>query len=83
MNAELTAENRPACVLPGSVSSMKYGNRTTYEDKGCVQILVVLPCIISVELFRFPSIDSEEVGPRVLSSEWIEELLKGRMEAGC
>ena len=82
MNAELTAENRPACVLPGSATRTEYGNWMTYEDKGRIQVLVVFASVIPVKLFRFPPIDSEEIGPWVLSPEWIEELLEGGMEAG-
>jgi hypothetical protein len=41
MNAELTAENGPACVPPDSVFSREYGNKTTNEDEGRVQALVV------------------------------------------
>ena len=82
MNAELTAENRPACVLPGSASSTKYGNPTTYQNEGSVQVFVVLPCIISVEFLRFPPVHGEEVDPRAIGPQWIEEFFEGGMEAG-
>ena len=42
MNAELTAENRPACAPLGSVFSAEDKNQTTDEDEGRVQVLVVL-----------------------------------------
>ena len=35
----------------------------TYEDESRVQILVILPGVIFVELFRLPPIDGEEVSP--------------------
>jgi hypothetical protein len=53
----------------------------TYEDEGRVQVLVILPRIILVKLFRFPSINGEEVGPRVASPERVEEFFEGGMEA--
>ena len=63
MKAELTAENRPACVILGSAPSTEYENKTTHEDKGCIQVFVVFARVISVKLFRFPPVDGEEVGP--------------------
>ena len=82
MNAELTAENRPACEFPGSVFSAECGNSMTHENEGRIQVLIVLPCVIFVKLFRFPPINGEEVGPQVVGPQWVEELLEGRMEAG-
>jgi hypothetical protein len=81
MNAELTAENRPACVPPGSTPRKEYEHSMTYEDEGRVQVLVILSRVISIKLFRFPPINGEEVGPRVASPEWVEKLLEGGMEA--
>ena len=54
----------------------------THENEGRVQVFIVLPCVIFVKLFRFPPINGEEVGPRVVSPQWVEELPEGRMEAG-
>ena len=67
MNAELTAENRPACVPPEWVFSVGDGNPTTHKDEGRVQVLVVLFRIVSVEFSRFSAVDGEEVGPRVIA----------------
>ena len=60
MNAELTAENRPAWVRFGV--SVQYGdkNRTTHENEGCVQILVILFHVISVKTTRLPAVHSEK-----------------------
>ena len=82
MKAELTAENRPACVSPKSVLRVDHRNTPTNEDEGRVQIFVVLFRVIAVKFFRLSAIYSEEVGPWVISPEWIEEFLEGGMEAG-
>lgn len=82
MKAELTAEKRPAYLPSGSVLYIEGGIRTTHEDKGGVQVLVVFPRVISVKLLRLFAVHCEEVGPRVISPNWIEELLENRMEAG-
>ena len=63
MNAELTTENRPACESPDSVSSATYGNQRAHEDKGSIQVLVVLPRMIPVKLSRFPAVHGEKVCP--------------------
>ena len=65
MNAELTAENNPAYAREKSAFTVglrvqrTYG---TYEDKGCVQILIVLFRMLSVEHVRFLAIYGEKVG---------------------
>jgi len=82
MNAELTAETRTAFVPPNSVFSSVGGNRTTHEDEGRVQILVVFPRVIPVKLSRFSAVHGEEVGPRVVDPQRIEEFFEGGMEAG-
>ena len=82
MNAELTAENRPACVIPGLAFSTGCRNLRTYKDERRVQVFVVLSSVISVELFGFSAVHGKEVGPRVIGPQWIEELLEGRIEAG-
>ena len=56
------------------------------EDEGGVQVLVVLPGVISVELFRFSAVHSEEVGSGIVGPEGFNELLEGGVEAvglGC
>jgi len=58
------------------------GNQTTHKDEGCVQILVVLLCIIAVKFSRFLAVHGEEVCSRVIGPEWIEKLFEGGMEAG-
>ena len=82
MNAELTAENRPACVPPGSVFGADCGNKTTDEDEGRVQVLVVLFRVISVKLSRLSAVDSEKVGSGIVGPQWFEEVFEGGMEAG-
>ena len=63
-------------------SARGYRNPTTYENEGRVQVLVVLPSVVSVELFRFPPIHGKKVGPRVIGPQRIEEFFKGGMETG-
>ena len=53
----------------------------TYEDESRVQILVILPGVVFVEFFRLPSIDGEEVSPRLIGSDWVDEIFKGGMES--
>ena len=62
--------------------STEDGNRTTHEDEGRIQVLVVLFHVISVILSRFPAVHGEEVGPRVIGPERIEKFPKGGMETG-
>jgi len=54
----------------------------THKDEGCIQVLIVLPGIISVKLFRFSAVYGEEVGLGVVGSEGFKEVLEGGMEAG-
>jgi len=82
MKAELTAENRPACVPPDSVLSTWYRKKTTDEDKGRVQVLVVLFRVIAIELSRFSTVHGEEVGSGVIGPQRFEVLFEGRVEAG-
>ena len=82
MNAEQTAENRPVCIPSDSVFGAADGNKATNEDKGRVQVLVVLPRVISVKLCRFSTICGEEVGSGIVGPQRFEELLEDRMEAG-
>lgn len=82
MNAELTAEKRPACVSPGLVFSGESGNMTTHKDEGRVEILVILLRVVSVEFVGLLTIDGEEVCAGIIGPQWIKELLEGRMEAG-
>jgi len=64
------------------VISAEYGNTQTHEDEGRVQVLIVLPGIISVEFFRFSAIYCEEVVSRIVGFEGFKELFEGGMEAG-
>ena len=81
MNAELTAENRPACVPPVSAFRTGHKKNTIHEDEGCVQVLVVFLRVIPVKFCRFPAVYSEEVGSQVIGSQRIEEFFESRMEA--
>ena len=81
MNAELTAENRPACAPPVSAFNAARENETTDEDEGRVQVLVVLPRMISVKLSRFSAVYGEEVGSGVVGPQWFKEFLESGMEA--
>jgi len=62
MNAELTAENRPACE-----SSVRFyvqnGHQITHRDGGGVQVFVVFPHdVLSVKHIRFLGIYGKKVG---------------------
>ena len=81
MNAELTAENRPACVIPVSMLRVAGGSWVTHEDKGGVQVFVILVLIISVKLGGFLSVDGEKVGAGIVGPQWLEKILESRMEA--
>jgi len=47
VDTELTAENRPAQIPPGSVVSTASENQTAHEGGGRAQVLVVLPYALS------------------------------------
>ena len=80
--AELTAEKRPACMSPGSASSTKYGyTNATDEDKGSVQVLVVLFGVVAVKFCRLSTIYSKEVGSGIIGPERFDELSEDGMEA--
>ena len=68
MKAELTAENRPACVSASSVPvfSTDHRDEATDEYEGRVQILVILFRIITIKLARLPPIYGEEVGSGIV-----------------
>ena len=83
MKAELTAENKPACVPLNSVLSADGRNKTTDEDEGCVQVLVILLRVIAVKLSGLPAVDGEEVGSGIVGPQRFEELFEGGVEAGC
>ena len=53
----------------------------TDEDEGRVQVLVVLPRMISVKLSRFSAVYGEEVGSWIVGPQWLKKLLEGGMEA--
>jgi len=81
MNAELTAENRPAW-LPSEISTEGiYRNQIAYEDERRVEILVVLPCVVSVKFVGLFAVDGEEVGAGIIGSQWLEEFFEGGVEA--
>ena len=63
MKAELTAENRPAYLLQTyETDDATEDGGETHEDEGGVEVFVILPCVISVELVRFLAVDGKEVG---------------------
>jgi len=68
------------------VTSGEYGDAPTDEDEGGIQVIVVLPGIISVKLFGFSAVHGEEVCSGIVGPEGFKELLEGGMEArrsGC
>ena len=58
----------------------------THKDKGCVQVLVILFRVVSVELVGLLAINGEEVGAGIVGPQWVEELFEGgvdqRLRAG-
>jgi hypothetical protein len=52
------------------------------EDKGRVQVLVVLFRVIPVKFSRFFAVYGEKVGPGIVGPQRFEEFLEGGMEAG-
>ena len=62
--------------------SVEHGNTSTDKDEGGIQVLVVLPGIISVEIFGFSAVYGEEVGSGIVCPEGFNELLEGGVEAG-
>ena len=77
MNAELTAEKRPACVSPHLVFSGEGGNMTTHKDEGRVEIFVIFLRVVSVEFVGLFTIDGEEVCAGIVGPQRIKELLEG------
>jgi len=59
------------------VFSTDYRKEATDEDKGRVQILVVLFGVIAVKLPGLSAVYSEEVGPRVICPQRVKELFEG------
>lgn len=53
----------------------------TDEDERCVEVLVVLPCIITVEFFRFPSVCGKKVCAGIVCPEGLKEVFEGGTEA--
>ena len=58
-----------------------YSDRIAHKNESCVEVLVILLGIVSVEFGGLLAIDGEEVGAGIVGSQWFEELLEGRMEA--
>ena len=61
--------------------SVEYGNTPAHKNEGCVQVLVVLPRIISVKLLGFSAVYCEEVGSGVIGPERLKKLFEGGMDA--
>ena len=68
INAELTAEKRPA-LPPGSAFNTDRRNGTTDEDEGSAQVLVVLFRVIAVKFSRFSAVCSKEVGSGIVGPQ--------------
>ena len=66
MNAELTAEKRPACGSPIQYSTPADGYITAHEEKGGIQAFIVFPCVVTIKFLRFLTINGEEVGTGVV-----------------
>ena len=58
-----------------------YSDRIAHKNESCVEVLVVLLGIVSVEFGGLLAIDGEKVSAGIVGSQWLEELLEGRMEA--
>ena len=82
MNAELTAENKPACSSSSISAKRMYSDRIAHEDERRVEIFIVFPRVISVKICRFLAVCCEEVGTRIISPQRFKKFLEGEMEAG-
>lgn len=53
---------------------------TTDKDERGVEVFVILPRVVTVELFGFPAVYREKVCASVACPEWLKELLEGSMD---
>ena len=67
-NAEVTAENRPAC-RPNQYTHSK-GRKKTHKYQRGIEDLVVPLDELSVVLFRFMAVRLVELGPVTLLDRW-------------
>jgi len=68
MNAEVTAENRPACEPNQHVIDMR--NVETHEDQGGVQVFIIFLDELSVVLLCFAMIHLVELSSVILLGWW-------------
>jgi len=68
MNAEVTAENRPACDL--SQHMCTWTSPTTYKYQCCVQILVIFLHELPVVFIGFLSVMFVEQGAKIFLARW-------------
>jgi len=80
MNDTLTPENRPACILLGSVLGDEDGSGMTHEDDSRVEFFVAFLHIVSVKLLGFLPVDSKEVGAWVVDPRLVEESIGGTVD---
>ena len=72
MNAEVTAENRPACKRNERVHV--WGTNKTHKDQGVVQVFVIFPYELSVVFFCFVAIHPVKLDSLVVQG-WQQGLL--------
>ena len=58
-----------------------YLDRIAHKNEGRIEILVIFLGIVSVKFGGLLAIDSEKIGAGIVSSQWFEEFLEGRMKA--
>ena len=66
MNAEVTAENRPACEPSQRVKDI--GNIHTHKDQGGVQVFIVSLDKLSIVLISFAAVGVVELSSVILLS---------------
>ena len=64
-----------------SALGQRDGDKITHEYEGGVQVIVIFPRLPPTKFVGFLTIHDEEVGTQVVSSQWLEELFEGGMEA--
>ena len=78
--AELTAENRPA-YKNGLDGSQERTIRTTYEDQGGVEVLVVLLDVVCIIFGRLLLVHGVEIETSIVVLDGLEECPESILEA--
>ena len=72
--AELTAENKPACIFNGSEEEFATNKeRVTHENQGGVEVFIVLLDIVGIIFGCLLLVDGVEVDTRVVGLDGLQE----------